>query len=134
MDYTNYIIVFIILILATLSPLQVFLNSLLGLSSLAFGILYALVLLGLYIGIKKLVDKLKKQKQKDNFFFEVAQPKKCSGAYFGKPTSFEYSAVGSGDCEPQKYPDYGMISNYHPCQAIGDAYMYPEGVYENRRN
>jgi hypothetical protein len=132
MDYTNYIIIFIILILATLSPLQVFLNGLIGLPSLVFGLLYAIILLGLYIGIKKLVDKLKKQK--DDFFFEVAQGKKCSGAYYGKPTSFEYSAVGSGDCEPEKMPDYGMISNYHQCQAIGDAYMYPEGVYENRRN
>ncbi len=132
MDYTNYIIIFIILILATLSPLQVFLNGLIGLPSLVFGLLYAIILLGLYIGIKKLVDKLKKQK--DDFFFEVAQPKKCSGAYYGKPTSFEFSAVGSGDCEPEKMPDYGFITNNHQCQAIGDAYMYPEGVYQNRRN
>jgi hypothetical protein len=127
--YSTYIIILFLLLIATSSPIQVFLQALTGLSSLVFGIVYAIVLFGIYVGLKKLL-----KLDKENFWFEVAQPAKCSGAYYGKPTSFEFSAVGSGDCEPQKYPDYGMISNYHQCEAIGDAYMYPEGVYQNRKN
>jgi hypothetical protein len=123
--YNTYILVAIILLLATFSPLQTFLITLTGLSQVTFGLLYAIALWFIFIAIKKLITK-----NKENFFFEVAQPKKCSGAMFGKPNSFQFDAVGYGNCEPQKNPSYGFITGQHQCYAVGDDNSpYPKAAF-----
>lgn len=51
----------------------------------------------------------------ENFWFQVAQPNKCTGAMKGKPSSFQFDAVGNGECKPEKMPPYGFITNQHQC-------------------
>lgn len=45
----------------------------------------------------------------EGFFFEVSTPSSCSGLYRGKPISFEYSTVGSGECDENNQAPLGMI-------------------------
>jgi hypothetical protein len=132
MNNTTYIIVVLFIILGCLTPVQNYLAGLLGFSStnIVFNLGYAIVLVGIFILIKYLIDK-KKKDDKENFFFEVSNPQKCSGGFFGKPATFQYTQVGSGDCKPQNYPPLGMIDNVHSC-LYGNASLYPQGVsYEH---
>jgi len=52
---------------------------------------------------------------KENFFFTVSNDNKCKGMYLGKPVSFDYTAVGSGDCKPLSYPPLGMQADISQC-------------------
>ena len=126
--YSTYIVILILLLVATSSPIQVFLQALTGLSSLVFGIVYAIVLFGIYIGLKKLL-----KLDKENFWFELSPSanNRCSKVYKGKPNSWQWTQVGSGDCNPESQP-LGFIQGMKSCQAIGDAYEYPEGVYDEK--
>ena len=50
---------------------------------------------------------------------EVTNNNKCKGLFNGKPNSFEYTTVGSGDCKPESYPPLGFIENVKSCQIGG---------------
>lgn len=53
----------------------------------------------------------------EGFFFEVSESGKrlCNGLFNGKPISFEYTTVGSGDCQNDPHPPLGMIGNVDQC-------------------
>lgn len=114
-DIINYSSVVLLLLFATIIPVQNFIARALGFSdtSIVFNLLYAGVLVSIYVLIKLFI--LKDDASKEKFFFEVSNPNKCSGLYEGKPTSFQYSMVGSGDCKPISNPPLGMIADVKSC-------------------
>ena len=127
----TYVIVSIFIILASITFIQNFLARLFGFSqvNIVFNIMYSIVLIGLFVLVKYLVDKWKENDE--GFFFEVSNNQHCSGLYHGKPVSFQYSSIGSGDCKPIAYPSLGMTDNVHSC-LHGNAVVYPQGVsYEH---
>ena len=93
--------------------------------SVVINIGYTVIILGLFSVIYFLFFK----EQKENFFFEVSKCNpKCSGAYYGKPTTFQFTPLSSTGTEcPDKNCGYGMISACdHPeCQNIIQKYGGP---------
>jgi len=121
-----YVIASIFILLASITSMQNFLAGLFGFSqvNIVFNIIYSIVLISLFILVKYLADKWKENNE--GFFFEVSNDKHCSGLYHGKPVSFQYNSVGSGDCKPIAYPPLGMTDDVHSCLYGND--VYPQGV------
>jgi hypothetical protein len=131
MNHITYTIIILFIVLGCMTPIQNAVASFFGFSStnIVFNLVYALVLVGAFILIKYLlVDKNKKSKE--DFFFEVNNNQKCGKVYKGKPTTFQYTQVGSGDCKPESFPPLGMIEDIHSCKncLYGNAIQYPQGV------
>lgn len=65
----------------------------------------------------------------ESFFFQVSKCNpKCSGAYYGKPATFQFTPLSSsGTTCPDKNCGYGMISEckYPECQQILQKYGGP---------
>jgi hypothetical protein len=116
-----YLTVAILLILASLPAIQTFLQKVfIGIPAVIISLVYAIVLFGIFLIVKYLLEK----GNVENFFFQVSGPKACSGLYMGKPTTFQYSQVGSGDCKSISYPPLGMNQGVKSCQdedVYGDA-------------
>ena len=123
MKYKYLLIILIFLIVAALSTIQNFFASLLGYTSptVATSLIYALILFGLFYLVAWLIKKYSSD-TKEPFFFEVSGDKRCSGAYIGKPTSFQFQTVGYGDCKPSSLP-LGMIG-VDECTEIGGGDKY----------
>jgi len=66
---------------------------------------------------------------KEDFFFQVSKCNpKCSGAYYGKPATFQFTPLSvNGTTCPDKNCGYGMISEckYPECQQILQKYGGP---------
>jgi hypothetical protein len=66
---------------------------------------------------------------KENFFFEVSKCNpKCSGAYYGKPATFQFTPLSvNGTTCPDKNCGYGMISEckYPECKERLNKYGGP---------
>ncbi len=63
---------------------------------------------------------------KESFFFEVSKCNpKCSGAYYGKPATFQFTPLSpNGTTCPDQNDGYGMISacKYPECEPILQKY------------
>ena len=124
MQKSTYILILLILLMSTYSPLQAIGKGITGLPQVFFGIIYAILLFGLFVFIKGLVN------TKEGFFFEVNDPYKCHGNYLGKPNSFEFSQVGSGDCSNRPNAPLGFITGQNKCEEIGDGILYPYSAFK----
>ena len=131
---TIYTVALVFILIAFIKPLDVFIARGLNmidpqtaLPKMSSKIIYALILISLFAGIYFLG--LRKDCAKENFFFEVSKCNpKCSGAFYGKPTLWQFDSLSNegtacegGDC------GYGMISN---CKNPGcRSFMYGNGLY-----
>lgn len=114
MEYTSILITFIIILFATYAPLQQYLAEKINIqSSILSTLLYATLLLFIDITLTWI---FKADDTSEPFFFQVSNPQKCHGAFYGKPASFQFTQVGSGDCKPLDYPPLGMIGDVKSCQ------------------
>lgn len=106
-----HVTVAVLIVLAAVTPIQNFLAKSLGFSdtSIIFNIVYASVLIGIFFLVRHMI------KTKENFFFEVANDSHCHGAFSGRPATFQFTQVGSGDCKPLDYPPLGMIADVKSC-------------------
>lgn len=62
---------------------------------------------------------------KEDFFFTVSKCNpKCSGAYFGKPATFQFSEIKQEGvpCEGDNCPSYGMIKGCKSARTYGGGY------------
>ena len=125
---THYVfpIVVILLLLASSSFLQTkFSNMLnLGAPNILSSLFYGIVLIILFSVICYFLWKNKKTDE--GFFFEVSKCNpRCSGIYKGKPTTFQFSEVGRGDCKDE-YHSYGMIKDCSDpaCATYGQGHFY----------
>ena len=84
--------------------------------SFIFTLGYTAVILGVFSAIYYLFFR----NSKEGFFFEVSKCNpKCSGAYYGKPATFQFTPLSvDGTTCPDKNCGYGMISecDYPECQ------------------
>lgn len=85
-------------------------------ASFTFTVGYTAIILGIFSGLYVLFFK----NSNEGFFFEVSKCNpKCSGAYYGKPATFQFTplSVDGTNCKDQNC-GYGMISecNYPECQ------------------
>jgi len=106
-----YLTIAILLVLATLTSVPMFFSAILGIPIVFVSFIYAVILFGIFLLIKYLLQKY----NVENFFFEVSGPHPCSGLYTGKPATFQFTQVGSGDCKSIAYPPLGMDEGVHTC-------------------
>lgn len=62
---------------------------------------------------------------KENFFFTVSKCNpKCSGAYIGKPATFQFDQIKQDgvSCANDSCPSYGMIRGCPMARTYGDGY------------
>lgn len=68
-----------------------------------------------------------KRDLKEDFFFEVSKCNpKCSGAYYGKPATFQFTTIkqaGEPCGDALKCPSYGMIRGCSTARTYGGGYL-----------
>lgn len=124
-----YLLVGLFILLASLVPLQKFFARGFGKNfvvesgdpTFTANILYALILFLFFILFYGFIPDSSK---KEGFFFEVSKNNPhCKGAFYGKPASFQFDTVGSGNCSQNPICGYGMIK-CDGCKSYGRGY-YP---------
>ncbi len=90
-------------------------------------IVYLLVLIGIFTLFSFSLNENQKD-IKEDFFFTVSECNpKCSGAYYGKPATFQFDEIKSEgvSCQDDNCPSYGMIRGCSTAKVYGKGY-YPE--------
>jgi hypothetical protein len=121
-QYIMYITVALLLIIASLSYVQNFASSILGLDkpSLYSNLYVAIGLFLIYLLVKYLI----KEYVKEDFFFQVTSDHKCTGAFKGKPNQFQYdNFYDLNKCKEKNEQNlvsagYGFITNNPTNEAI----------------
>jgi hypothetical protein len=113
-------LVFILFSLVVGYKIQEYLSN--RFSALTFNIGYAVIIGGLF----SLVYFVALRNSKESFFFQVSKCNpKCSGAYYGKPATFQFTPLSPNgtSCKDQNC-GYGMISECdHPeCKGVLNKY------------
>ena len=132
---TIYTVALVFILIAFIKPLDVFIARGLNmidpqtaLPKMSSKIIYALILISLFAGIYFLG--LRKDCAKENFFFEVSPCNaKCSGPFYGKPATFQFSPLSNEgtkcDGENCGYGMYQSSCDNPACRAI----VYGSGLY-----
>ena len=94
-------------------------------ADITFQMGYAFIIVLLFSGIYFIFFR----NTKESFFFQVSKCNpKCSGAYYGKPATFQFTPLSvNGTTCPDKNCGYGMISEckYPECQKTLQKYGGP---------
>ena len=130
---TIYTVSLVFIVIALMKPLDVFvargLNMLdpqTGMPKIMAKVIYGLMLCGTFAAIYFLSGI---RKCKEDFFFEVSKCNpKCSGAFYGKPTLWQFDSLcNEGTKCDDENCGYGMVSN---CKNPGcRSFMYGNGLY-----
>lgn len=134
-----YFLALLFIIASSMKPLQKFIARGLELSSdpkkssmVYLGILLVLFTIFFYLSTSDYVSAPVKDEVKENFFFSVSKCNpKCSGAYFGKPATFQFTEIKQEGvpCDDDKCPSYGMIRGCKTARVYGGgAAQCKEGV------
>jgi len=110
-NYYMYIVVAIVLVIASLTFVQNSVAKLLGQTepTLLTNLGIAAVCFGIYALSKYLIQKY--NTNKEPFFFTVSSDQKCKGAFSGKPLFFEFNNHYDGmPCGKDTNQSYGYIS------------------------
>ena len=131
---TIYTVALVFILIALIKPLDVFvargLNMLdpeTGMPKIMAKVIYGLILIGIFAAIYFLSDI---RNCKEDFFFQVSPCNaKCSGAFYGKPATFQFSPLSNEGtkCNGQEcgYGMYQSSCNNPACRAI----VFGSGMY-----
>ena len=129
---TIYTVALIFIVIALIKPLEVFVarginmvDPITGLPTMSSKIVYGLIICGTFAAIYF----LGLRNRQEDFFFEVSKCNpKCSGAFYGKPTLWQFDSLcNEGTKCDDENCGYGMVSN---CQNPGcRSFMYGNGLY-----
>lgn len=129
-------VIVVLLILATIQGVQNSIVEFFGQKPSAItNLIFTLVLIAIYVLAKTLIDLQHASDtadgKREDFFFEVSPQRRCSRAFINKPSSFQFTQVGSGDCQPESMPPYGFINNMKSC-SYGGPDPYDSNPWGNR--
>lgn len=126
-----YFLALLFIVAAFMKPLEKFIARGLELSSdpkksgmVYLGILLVLFTVFFYLSTSDYLS-VPKDEVKENFFFTVSKCNpKCSGAYFGKPATFQFTEIKQEGvpCDDDKCPSYGMIRGCQTARVYGGGY------------
>lgn len=116
----QYLLSVLFLMIAFQRPLE----SLIGKSKNRDTIYFA-ILVTLFSVLYYLSSRADKDDIKEDFFFTVSKCNpKCSGAYYGKPATFQFTEIKQAGvpCEGPDCPSYGMIRGCSTARTYGGGY------------
>jgi hypothetical protein len=133
MSLEVYILAAVFILVASLIPLQRFFARGFGDNfvtssgdpTLTANLLYALIVFLFFVLFYYFIPQSSDKKNKENFFFEVSKNNpKCRGAFYGKPTTFQFETVGNNCYTGAPMCGHGMIRDCLLCNVYGKG-QYP---------
>lgn len=123
--FGEYLLAVLFIVAAFLKPAEKFIarGLELGDDSRKVKLVYMGILIVLFTLFFFLIASSSDKDVKEDFFFSVSKCNpKCSGAYFGKPATFQFTTIKEDGvpCTTDECPSYGMIRGCSTFPTIGN--------------